>query len=48
MQITIDKSALSFYDDKAKAWVAEEGDFTALIGNAADNLPLKVNFKLTK
>ncbi len=48
VQITIDKSALSFYDDKAKAWVAEEGDFTALIGNAADNLPLKVNFKLTK
>ena len=29
---TIDKQALSFYDDRKQAWVAEEGDFEVLIG----------------
>ena len=32
VSITIDKSALSFYDDRVGEWVAEPGDFEALIG----------------
>ena len=46
VDITIDNSALSFYDETAQAWTSEAGDFIALIGNAADNLPLKVKFSL--
>lgn len=46
VDITIDNSALSFYDDRTQAWTSENGDFVALIGNASDNLPLKVKFSL--
>ncbi len=48
VSISIDNAALSFYDDKAHAWTSEAGDFTALIGNSSDNLPLKVGFRLTE
>lgn len=44
--ITIGKDALSYYDDAKAAWVAEPGDFEALIGNASDNITSKVTFKL--
>ena len=46
VQITIDNSALSFYDDRIQAWTSEDGDFEALVGNASDNLPLMIKFKL--
>ena len=46
VSITIDKAALSFYDEATQGWKAEAGDFEALVGNAADNLPLKVKFAL--
>ena len=44
--ITINKDALSFYDDATSAWKAEAGDFEALIGTASDNLTQKVKFTL--
>lgn len=44
--ITIDNSALSFYNEKAGTWTSEDGTFTALLGNASDNLSLKTSFKL--
>ena len=44
--ITIDKSALSFYDEVAKDWKAEAGEFVALVGNASDNLANSVKFTL--
>jgi len=43
---TIDKSALSFYDDSKQAWIAEEGDFEALIGTSADDIRGIVPFSL--
>ena len=46
VDITIDNSALSFYDEATQSWVSETGDFIALIGNAADNLTQKVKFAL--
>lgn len=46
VDITIDNSALSFYDDRAHAWTSENGDFDALVGNSSDNLPLTIKFKL--
>jgi beta-glucosidase len=46
VNITINKAALSFYDDTKQAWVAEPGDFEALIGPASDRLTQKVKFTL--
>ena len=46
VDITIDNSALSFYDDRMQAWTSEAGDFEALVGNSSDNLPLQIKFKL--
>jgi len=43
---TIDKSALSFYDDVKQIWIAEEGDFEALIGASANDIRGVVPFKL--
>ena len=48
VRLTIDASALSYYDDRQEAWVAEPGDFEALIGNASDHLTAKVKFSLEK
>ena len=44
--LTIDKSALSFYDDRVGEWVAEPGEFKALIGNASDHISTSVSFKV--
>lgn len=46
VSITIDKAALSFFDADKHSWVAEPGDFEALIGNASDNIQTKVKFTL--
>lgn len=46
VSITIDKSALSYFDAEKHAWVAEPGDFEALIGNSSDNIKTKVKFTL--
>ena len=46
--LTIDKTALSFYDDRVGEWVAEPGEFKALIGNASDHISTSVSFKLVK
>ncbi len=46
VQITIDNTALSYYDEASRSWVSESGDFIALMGNASDNLPQKVRFAL--
>ncbi|MDR2950098.1 MAG: glycoside hydrolase family 3 C-terminal domain-containing protein [Prevotella sp.] len=43
---TIDKTALSFFDDKKHDWVAESGDFEALIGVSATDIKSKIGFKL--
>ncbi|AFD05220.1 glycoside hydrolase family 3 C-terminal domain-containing protein [Solitalea canadensis] len=44
--ITVDKAALSFFDDKKHEWVAEPGDFEALIGASSANIKTKTAFKL--
>ena len=46
VNITINKDALSFYDEATASWKAEAGQFEALVGNAADNLKLKKAFEL--
>ena len=48
VSITIDSSALSFYDDKAHAWVAEPGEFVATVSNSSSvtKKTPKLKFKL--
>ena len=46
VSLTIDKSALSFYDDKSAAWTAEPGDFEALIGPSAGQIVTRYSFHL--
>ncbi len=44
--ITIDRRALSFWDETKNDWNAEAGEFVALVGNASDNLKLQTKFVL--
>lgn len=46
VSLTIDRSALSFYDEAKGEWTAEAGQFTALIGTSSVSLPLKAKFTL--
>ena len=46
VSITIDKTALSFYDDQAGQWKAEPGNFEALIGNASNHIVSSYSFTL--
>lgn len=46
VNIIISRDALSFYDEKQGGWKAEPGTFTALLGNASDNIVLKKTFVL--
>jgi len=43
---TVDKAALSFFDDKKHDWVAEPGKFEAIIGASSANIKGKVGFIL--
>lgn len=43
---TIDKSALSFFDDKKHDWIAEPGAFEAIIGASATDIKTKIGFRL--
>lgn len=46
VNFTIDKSALSYFDDKKHDWVAEPGDFEAIIGASSSDIRSKVKFEL--
>jgi len=44
--LTVDKTALSFFDDKKHGWVAESGVFEAIIGASSTDIKSKVSFSL--
>ena len=46
VDITIDNSAIAYYDEATNAWKSDNGEFEALIGNASDNTTLKGRFAL--
>jgi beta-glucosidase len=46
VSFTIDKAALSFYDDAKGTWEAEAGEFEALIGASAADIRAKVKFEV--
>ena len=44
--LTLDKSALSFYNDQNGQWTAEPGEFKALIGTSSKNIISGYKFRL--
>jgi beta-glucosidase len=46
VSITVDKAALSFFDADKHSWVAEAGDFEALIGASSSDIRGKAGFTL--
>lgn len=46
VSFTIDKTALSFFDPDKHEWIAEPGDFEAIIGASSTDIKSKVGFKL--
>ncbi len=46
ISITLGRDALSYYDDSIQDWVAEPGQFEALIGTSSDKILSKVKFIL--
>ena len=46
VEFTVDSSALSYFDDKSHSWVAEPGEFEALIGAASNDIRTSVLFNL--
>ncbi|MDR2126503.1 MAG: glycoside hydrolase family 3 C-terminal domain-containing protein [Prevotellaceae bacterium] len=46
IKFTIDKNALSYYDDSKSAWIAEHGEFEAWIGSSSADIKAKINFEL--
>ena len=46
LKIPLNKYAVSYWDDRENAWIAEEGDYTISVGNSSDNLPLIANLSL--
>ncbi len=46
VQFTLDRRALSFFDADSHAWVAEPGEFRALVGTSSEDIREEVTFKL--
>jgi beta-glucosidase len=46
VSLTIDKTALSFYNDQTGEWTAEPGDFEALIGSSSNQIVTNCTFTL--
>jgi len=46
VSFTVDSSALSFFDAGKHAWVAEPGDFEAIIAASSTDIKTKTSFKL--
>lgn len=42
----IDKNDLSFYDTNSNKWIAEPGEFEAMVGSSSRDIRTTVPFKL--
>ena len=47
VSFTIDRSALSFYDDQTGEWVAEPGEFVAMVNSSSASTKNKIRFMLS-
>jgi beta-glucosidase len=48
VELTLDRRAFSFYDDKKSSWNAEPGEFTIFVGGSSDNIQLRSTFTLNR
>ena len=48
VEFTLDEEALSFYDEKAKKWVAEPGQFEILVGSSSRDIRARKTFYLVQ
>ena len=46
VKFTLDKEALSFWDEEEKAWVAEPGEFEILVGSSSRDIRARRTFEL--
>ena len=46
VNFTVGKDALSFFDAAQHAWIAEPGEFHALIGTSSEDIRADVEFRL--
>jgi len=46
IDLTIDKTALSFFDDKQHMWVTESGEFKALVGASSADIKATTSFSV--
>ena len=47
VNLTVKADALARYDEPTAQWVADPGDYEALIGTASDRIALRIPFRLT-
>ncbi len=45
--LSIERSALAYYDDLAHEWVAEAGEFEVLVGSSSQDIRATATFALT-
>ncbi|THH05144.1 hypothetical protein EW145_g5010 [Phellinidium pouzarii] len=48
VEITLDKYAVSYWEDRISAWTIDHGEYGVLVGPASDKLPLKASLVLEK
>jgi beta-glucosidase len=46
--LTLDRRALAYWDDAKQAWVAEAGEFAALVGGSSRDIQAQATFRLTE
>ncbi|KAG8904325.1 hypothetical protein FRB99_001910 [Tulasnella sp. 403] len=47
-RLSLDKYAVSYWDDRQDFWVAEAGEYTVSVGTSSEDLPLTATFTLDK
>jgi beta-glucosidase len=45
--LLLDQAALAYWDDAEQAWVAEAGEFAALVGSSSQDIRARATFRLT-
>ena len=48
LTISLDRSALAYYDDQLKSWIAEAGTFTVLLGSSSQHIHQTASFTLNE
>lgn len=48
VSLSLDRTALAYWDDSRHAWVAEAGTFEALVGGSSQDIHARAEFRLTE